>query len=360
MREIQRHRNSVSAVVTPIIEFRDVTRTFVTPEGDRIAALDHVNLSVREGEIHGVIGLSGAGKSTLVRCINGIELPTSGTVLVEGQNISALKRRELQKLRADIGMIFQSFNLMPSRTVQDNVALALINSGLSRTQQNKRIEELLEMVELSDRADRYPSELSGGQKQRVAIARALANHPRILLSDEATSALDPLTTESILSLLRRVNQELGVTVVIIAHQMPVIRDVCDRVAVMENGCIVERGDVRDVFLKPQAALTRQFIETTSNLAKAEGIRSGRYGALAIHDDSTILRLRYVNRTVSAPLITQAARKFNTDINIMFADVSMIGGVPMGGTVIAIDGSADNRDSIVEYFKQQGIEVEVVA
>lgn len=360
MGDALRHLDKGFEDVNPIIEFRNVKRSYSTPEGGQIAALDGVNLTIHEGEIYGIIGLSGAGKSTLVRCINGIELPTSGKVLVEGRNVASLKRNELQQLRAGIGMIFQSFNLMPSRTVADNVALALINSGLSGRDRGKRVSELLELVELSDRADRYPSELSGGQKQRVAIARALANHPRILLSDEATSALDPLTTQSILSLLRQVNQKLGVTVVVIAHQMPVIRDVCNRVAVMQQGRIVESGDVRDVFLKPCAALTRQFIETTSNLVKAEGIKSGQYGALAIREDSTILRLRYVSRTVSAPLITQAARKFDMDINIMFADVSMIGGTPMGGTVVALDGPNDRKDSIIEYFKQQGIDVEVVA
>ena len=344
----------------PIISFDKVGRVFGGSEGEVITALSDIDLEIGEGDIFGIIGLSGAGKSTLVRCINGIERPTTGHVIVEGHDIAGLTGRDLRELRRGIGMIFQSFNLMSSRTVRDNVLLALTNSSLDRKSRDEKVDRLLRLVELEDCADQYPAELSGGQKQRVAIARALANDPKILLSDEATSALDPLTTRSILRLLRRLNREMGITIVIIAHQMSVIKEICNRVAVLDGGSIVEQGDVREVFLDPQASLTRQFISMTSSLGKADGLGSGDLGLFGLDEDALLLRLQYASRTVSEPLISTASRRFDADINILFADVSMIGGAPLGGTVVSVSGDEDTRTSVLDYFRSQDIKVEVMS
>ena len=229
-----------------MIELRGVSKTFVTGD-QRIEACRNVNLTIEDGEIFGIIGFSGAGKSTLIRCINLLERPTSGSVWIDGREISGLREAELRRERKKIGMIFQHFNLMRSRTIFDNVAYPLKGSGMSRDQIGKKVGELLKLVELEDKAQAYPSQLSGGQKQRVAIARALANDPKVLLCDEATSALDPQTTQSILKLLKQVNHQLGITIVLITHQMSVIKEICDRVAVMEEGEIRETGRVIDLF-----------------------------------------------------------------------------------------------------------------
>ncbi|MCH4159306.1 MAG: ATP-binding cassette domain-containing protein [Bifidobacterium minimum] len=343
-----------------IIGFDKVGRIFRGAEGENIIALTDIDLDIHEGDIFGIIGLSGAGKSTLVRCINGIERPTTGHVIVEGHDIADLTGRELRELRRGIGMIFQSFNLMSSRTVRDNVLLPLVNSSLDRKSKDEKVDRLLQLVELEDCADQYPAELSGGQKQRVAIARSLANDPKILLSDEATSALDPLTTRSILRLLRRLNREMGITIVIIAHQMSVIKDVCNRVAVLDGGAIVEQGDVREVFLNPQASLTRQFISMTSSLGKADGLGSEDLDRLGLGNDALLLRLQYASRTVSEPLLSTASRRFDADINILFADVSMIGGAPLGGTVVSVSGDRDTKVRVLDYFRSRDIKVEVMS
>ena len=254
-----------------MIELNDVSKVFSEGKSS-FAAVSDVTLSIREGEVFGIVGYSGAGKSTLVRCINLLERPTSGSVTVDGQDLTKLRGRALSEARRKIGMIFQQFNLFSTRTVFDNVAYPIRYSGLSKAELKKRVESLLDFVELGDKRNAYPSQLSGGQKQRVAIARALACDPKVLLCDEATSALDPQTTKSILRLLKRLNRETGITIVMITHQMQVVKEICDRVAVMEKGRVVETGDVLDVFTHPQAPITRSFVDC--------GQQSGRH----IHAD----------------------------------------------------------------------------
>ena len=249
-----------------MIQLKHVSKTFQSGASS-VHAVQDVSLDIKEGEIFGIIGFSGAGKSTLVRCINLLEKPTQGTVTVDGVELTGLDEKKLRQMRLKIGMIFQHFNLLRSRTVYQNIAFPLKKSNLSQEQKNQKILSLLELVGLSDKKDAYPSQLSGGQKQRVAIARALANDPKVLLCDEATSALDPQTTKSILALLKKVNEELGITIVIITHEMAVVKDICDRVAIMELGHVVEEGTTEDVFVHPQKPVTKDFISTAGNVDK---------------------------------------------------------------------------------------------
>ena len=252
-----------------MIQLEHLSKTF--PGKDSVHALRDVSLTVRKGEIYGVIGYSGAGKSTLIRCINLLERPDEGTVRVDGVELTALGACALNRERRKIGMIFQQFNLFATRTALDNVAYPLRFSGMSRRDIREKAESLLRYVELEDKRDAYPSQLSGGQKQRVAIARALACDPKVLLCDEATSALDPQTTASILQLIQRLNREMGITVVMITHQMQVVKEACHRVAVMENGRVVEEGDVFSIFAHPQQEITRSFVDSTTNLNKVEDL-----------------------------------------------------------------------------------------
>ena len=247
-----------------MIKLVNVEKTYYSKAGN-IAALKKTNLEIKEGTIFGIIGLSGAGKSTLIRCINMLEVPTSGQVFVDGQELTAMSEAQLRKARQNIGMIFQHFNLLASRTVFDNVAFPLEIQGIPRDKIKARVEELLELVQLSDRGDYYPSQLSGGQKQRVGIARALASNPKVLLSDEATSALDPQTTKSILQLLRDINSRLNLTIVMITHQMEVVKEICDQVAVIENGTIIEEGSMYKVFTEPQQETTKEFVKTVNDI-----------------------------------------------------------------------------------------------
>lgn len=267
-----------------------------------VEAVKDVSLTINDGEIFGIIGFSGAGKSTLVRCINLLERPTSGKVTVNGLDMTQLKSKELRAARQKIGMIFQHFNLMPSRTVFDNVAYPLKGKGLSKGEIAAKVRHLLALVEISDKEGAYPSQLSGGQKQRVAIARALANDPNILLCDEATSALDPQTTNSILALLKQLNRDLGLTIVIITHEMAVIKKTCNRVAVMEKGELIEYGDVFDLFTNPKNPLTMDFIATTSNLSKASELIETDSKLISLKPGEAFVRLSYVRKGVFGPLI----------------------------------------------------------
>ena len=255
-----------------MIELVNVEKTYHTSSGD-IHALKRTSLTINQGEIFGIIGLSGAGKSTLIRCINMLEVPTAGQVFVDGEELTAMTETQLRKARQNIGMIFQHFNLLASRTVFDNIAFPLEIQGLGKDEIKKRVEPLLELVQLQDRADHYPSQLSGGQKQRVGIARALASNPKVLLCDEATSALDPQTTKSILNLLRDINQRLNLTIVMITHQMEVVKEICDRVAVIENGSIIEEGNMIDVFTNPQNQTTKEFVKSVDKNTLPESLKS---------------------------------------------------------------------------------------
>ena len=325
----------------------------------QIHAVQDVSLSINMGEIFGIIGYSGAGKSTLVRCINLLERPTAGTVTVDGKELTALSPAELRQARKKIGMIFQHFNLMPSRTVFSNVAYPLRGSGLNKKEIADKVHRLLELVGIGDKAEAYPSQLSGGQKQRVAIARALANDPSVLLCDEATSALDPQTTKSILHLLKQLNETLGITVVIITHEMAVVKEICNRVAVMEHGRVVEQGDVFNVFADPQQDITRSFIHTTSNLRKIEELIAEDSPVVRLQPGELIVRLSYVQRNVSEPLISAVSQKFQVSLNIIFADIAIVQGAPIGGTVAIISGQRQQITKAIEYLIEKNVGVEVI-
>lgn len=341
-----------------MIELTHISKNFASG-GRTVHAVQDVSLSIGKGEIFGIIGFSGAGKSTLVRCINLLERPTSGSVTVDGKEMTALSARELRQARKKIGMIFQHFNLMPSRTVFGNVAYPLRGSGLSGEQIADKVHRLLELVGIGDKAEAYPKQLSGGQKQRVAIARALANDPNVLLCDEATSALDPQTTKAILRLLKDLNEKLGITVVIITHEMAVVKEICDRVAVMEHGRVVEQGDVFNVFADPRQEITRSFIHTTSNLRKIEELIEEDSPVVQLKPGELIVRLSYIQRNVSEPLISTVSRKFDITLNIIFSDIAIVQNAPIGGTVAIISGEREQITQAMQYLSEKNVGVEVI-
>ena len=341
-----------------MIELTHISKNFASG-GRTVHAVQDVSLSIGKGEIFGIIGFSGAGKSTLVRCINLLERPTSGSVTVDGKEMTALSARELRQARKKIGMIFQHFNLMPSRTVFGNVAYPLRGSGLSREQIADKVHRLLELVGIGDKAEAYPKQLSGGQKQRVAIARALANDPNVLLCDEATSALDPQTTKAILRLLKNLNEKLGITVVIITHEMAVVKEICDRVAVMEHGRVVEQGEVFNVFADPRQEITRSFIHTTSNLRKIEELIEEDSPVVQLKPGKLIVRLSYIQRNVSEPLISTVSRKFDITLNIIFSDIAIVQNAPIGGTVAIISGERAQITQAMQYLSEKNVGVEVI-
>ena len=341
-----------------MIELRHISKDFGTGE-HAVHAVQDVSLTVETGEIFGIIGFSGAGKSTLVRCINLLERPTSGEVLLDGQELTALPPKQLRQTRKKIGMIFQHFNLMPSRTVAGNVAYPLRGSGLSREQIAAKVQSLLELVGIGDKADAFPSQLSGGQKQRVAIARALANDPSVLLCDEATSALDPQTTKAILHLLRDLNAKLGLTIVLITHEMAVVREICHRVAVMEHGRVAAQGEVFNVFVDPRQDITRSFIRTTSNLQKVEELIAADSPVTRLKPGELIIRLSYVQRNAAEPLISVVTKLFDVSLNIIFADINIVQDAPIGGTVAIISGERSHITKAIEYFIDKNVGVEVI-
>lgn len=352
-----------------MIRLDHVSKTFGGENG--VHAVRDVSLHIKQGEIFGIIGYSGAGKSTLVRCINLLEVPTAGKVTVNGQVLfdcpadksqrgrgaERMCPAELRRLRKKIAMIFQQFNLMPSRTVAENVAFPLKGSGLSKEETAERVRELLELVGLPDKASAYPSQLSGGQKQRVAIARALANEPKVLLCDEATSALDPQTTQSILRLIKEINQKTGITVVIITHEMAVVKEICHRVAVMEQGRVVEEGAVYDVFSAPREAVTRSFIATTSNLNKVEELIERDDPTVALKRGEMIVRLTYGRSNVSEATISEVSRRYNVDVSIIYSNMEILDGSPLGGLVAIISG--EKLTEAVTYLSERDVVVEVL-
>ena len=341
-----------------MIRLENVSKTF-TDSNKEVHAVNNVSLTINDGDIFGIIGFSGAGKSTLVRCINLLEKPTDGKVFVDDAEITALSGKELRKARKKIGMIFQHFNLMPSRTIFGNVAYPLRGSGLSKEEIKEKVHHLLELVGISEKENAFPSQLSGGQKQRVAIARALANDPSILLCDEATSALDPQTTKSILKLLQQLNQTLGITVVVITHEMAVVKEICNRVAVMDHGDVVEEGEVVHVFASPKEPLTRSFIKTTSNLQKIEELIEADSPVVATKKGELIVRLTYVEKNTSEPLISTVTQKFGIILNIVFADVEIVQNAPIGGTVAIVSGEGSRIDEALQYLRDKNVGVEVI-
>ena len=325
-----------------MIEIRSLNKTYHTSEKE-IVALDDINLTVNDGEIFGIIGLSGAGKSTLVRCINLLEVPTSGQVLIDGKNLMELKRSELLKTRQQIGMIFQSFNLLQQRNVLRNVCFPLEIAGVKPQEAKERALELIKLVGLSDRLESYPSQLSGGQKQRVAIARALATNPKYLLCDEATSALDPNTTRSILALLKQINEELGVTVIIITHEMKVIDQICDRVAVIDHSHIAEVGKVSEVFTNPKSAIARELVLPRERETLENSTQGGRR-----------LRLTFDGTTTTSPIISQLVLDCQAPVNILFADTRNFDGGTYGQMIIELPSDERQADKVLIWLKGSGI------
>ncbi|MEG0381191.1 MAG: methionine ABC transporter ATP-binding protein, partial [Kurthia sp.] len=328
-----------------MIQLEDVTKQFKTANG-MLVAVDHVNLTINDGEIYGIIGYSGAGKSTMIRLFNGLEQPTSGSVTVNGANISNIKGAELRKARHKISMVFQHFNLLWSRTVEENISFSLEIAGLKKSQRQQRVQELIELVGLRGREKSYPSQLSGGQKQRVGIARALANNPEVLLCDEATSALDPETTDAILDLLVNIKEKLGITIVLITHEMHVIRKICNRVAVMESGRIVEEGDVLEVFESPKAAVTKKFVQ---QVIETPGQKESIQQMAEQYNSGQLIKLLFVGAATERPIITQLIRKFDVEVNIIHGNISPTKSGPYGSLIVQIIGNDDEVDKAVQYL-----------
>lgn len=342
-----------------MIRFENVSKTF-RGNGKQVEAVKEVSLHIKKGEIFGIIGYSGAGKSTLVRCINLLERPDRGRIWIGDTEITVLKGKSLRKQRRKIGMIFQQFHLFASRNVYENVAYPLKHQGLTGQEIKKRVEKLLNLVGLEDKASAYPSQLSGGQKQRAAIARALANEPDILLCDEATSALDPKTTTAILRLLQEVNRKLEVTIVVITHEMQVVKEICGRVAVMEGGSVVEEGEVFDIFSNPHEKITGDFVNNASNLSRIYTYLEEKAEITRLNKGECILRLHYLHKNTSEALVSQISRDFSLNVNIIFGNIELIGENPIGGLVAIVSGSRENIRRAVDFLREKKVGVEVLA
>ncbi len=331
----------------PIIEVTKISKFY-----KKVGALLDVSLSVEKGDIYGIIGLSGAGKSTLLRCLAGLVMPSSGTVLFRDENIACLNRKSLRNFRKKIGMVFQHFNLLSSRTVGDNIAYPMEIAGASKAEIDARVDELLGLVGLSNKKHAYPSQLSGGEKQRVGIARALANQPDVLFCDEATSALDPRTTKEILELLRSINRKLGVTIVLITHDMEVIKRICNKVAVIEGGKIVEDGVVAEVFAQPQHSTTKHFIESTSHEIPPEFFTG-------LSPNRKLLRLRFNGKAAGEPLIAQIIKQFNVDANILLGWIDKLQTTTIGILILELTGAPEGIDSALKFLSENGVNYEVL-
>ena len=345
-----------------MIKLDHMTQTYKTPEGREFKALDDVSIEIRPGEIFGIIGRSGAGKSTLVRCINLLNRPSEGTVTVDGKNLTELSEDELRESRRSIGMIFQHFNLLSSRTVYDNVALPLELVGTPKNVIREKVEPLLKLVGLTEHAHKYPSQLSGGQKQRVGIARALTNDPKVLLSDEATSALDPETTVATLALLKRINKELGLTIVMITHEMQVVKQICERVVVMNYGKIVEQGKVVDIFMSPQHETTKALIGNVMARDMPASILDRFRKARENHPNSDavyLLRLAFSGNEVTRPVISECSRRFNLDFNILRGTVDDVQGQTLGSLTVLIEAESSVFIEAVNFLRENGVVVEEI-
>ncbi len=338
-----------------MIDLYDIKKTYAG-EKLNVEALKGVSLHVDKSDIFGVIGYSGAGKSTLIRCINLLERPDSGTVTVNGQEMTALPEDELRKARQKIGMIFQHFNLLRSKTVFQNVAFPLLHSGLGKSAVGEKVEGLLELVGLTDKASAYPSQLSGGQKQRVGIARALANDPQVLLSDEATSALDPQTTHSILALLNDLNKKLDLTIVIITHEMQVIKAICNKVAVIEEGVIVEQGGIFDIFSSPKHPTTQKFIESVFQTERINELVKDEKISSMLKDNAVLVRMLFTGLLANSPYISEVSRKFNVNINVIFGNIEIIQTFPIGSLFAVFQGRTDNITAAINYLKSENVRI----
>lgn len=335
-----------------MIDVKNLVKSYPVENGT-LNAVDNVSFHVNRGEIYGIIGLSGAGKSTLIRCINRLEEPSSGTITIGGVDVTALNKKDLLEERKDIGMIFQQFNLFHQKTVRQNIAFPLELAGKSSDEIQKRTDELLEFIGLSDRAKAYPAELSGGMKQRVAIARALATRPKILLSDEGTSALDPANTDSVLNLLRKVRNDLGTTIIMITHQMEVAKSICDRIAVMEGGKIIEENDVRTLFMNPKHPTTKSFISKISSEEETEIAKDFRV-------EGDLLKLTYEAQVAREPIITDVASHFDVSISILAGRINTLSATSVGYMIVEMAGPDENRRKAIQALKSRGVNVEVVS
>lgn len=339
-----------------MIEFQNLTKIYHS--GDRqVAALNGIDLKINKGEIYGVIGFSGAGKSSLIRCVNFLERPTSGKVIVDGHELTALSTKEIRAVKKNIGMIFQHFNLLNSKSVFANVAMPLTLAKVPKDQIKKRVYELLEFVGLEDKADAYPDQLSGGQKQRVGIARALATQPSILLCDEATSALDPQTTSSILQLLKKVNQEYNITILIITHEMSVIREICDRVAVMEEGKIIEEGTVFDVFSSPETVTAKNFVSTVMHDELPASLQEMFEKDAA--EAQKIYKINFTGHSTGQPLLSGLAKKFDIHFNVLFGNITELQGIPFGNLIVQFQGADEEIQRALTFIKQRQISIKEV-
>ena len=341
-----------------MITLSHIEKTYAGPDG-AVTALKDISLTVAKGEIFGVIGLSGAGKSTLVRCINLLERPTKGSVIVDGLDMMALSDAELRKARKSIGMIFQHFNLLSSATVYDNVAFPLRLSGMAEDAIRAKVEPLLSLVGLDDKAQQYPSQLSGGQKQRVGIARALASEPKVLLCDEATSALDPQTTKAILELIRDINQKLGLTVVIITHEMQVIKDICDKVAVIEDGVIAEQGPVAEVFLNPRQKITKDFIGVLMGNDLPAELRGVPISEAPIEGGKLLVRLTFFGESANAPVISDLVKGHNIDAAILYGNIDAIKDTPYGRMLLGLSGTPGAVEEALSFLREKDLRIEVI-
>lgn len=357
-----------------MIELKNLHKTFTTSELS-VNAVDDVSLTINDGEIYGVIGYSGAGKSTLVRCINFLETPDSGSVSVSGFGTISSRNgqlyflkddkevkasdKELRSLRRQMGMIFQHFNLLDRCTVFENIAYPLRYTGKTKEEINTKVHSLLELVSLEDKIDSYPCQLSGGQKQRVAIARALANDPKILLCDEATSALDPEATESILKLLQELNKKLNLTIILITHEMAVVKTICQKVAVIEEGKVVEEGEVYDIFAHPKKDITKRFVNTSSGLGDINKLLKSNSEIVSLDDNSKLIKLTFEKDCVGETLISDSSRRFNVNFNIVLANIDLIQDTPLGQMIVIVTGDKKNIDEALKYFEECKVRIEEV-
>ncbi|MGG3562687.1 methionine ABC transporter ATP-binding protein [Neobacillus rhizosphaerae] len=333
-----------------MIEIRQLTKEYKTKNGT-VKGVDDVSLTVQRGEIYGIVGYSGAGKSSLLRCINLLERPTSGSITVEGTDLTSLKGEKLRLARLKIGMIFQHFYLISQKTVYENIAFSLKAANYPKSQISERVMELLETVGLADKRDVYPAQLSGGQKQRVGIARALANNPTVLLCDEATSALDPTTTKSILNLLKKINRELNITIILITHEMDVVKEICHRMAIMQNGKVIEEGSVYDIFANPQAELTKEFIDSVVSFDIPESILASCEGP--------IIKVLFKGKVAGEGVISDMLQKFSVKGNFLHGSIEYIQELPLGIFIMELKGEKEEVSSALQYIEDRAAQVEVL-
>ncbi|MEL3958814.1 methionine ABC transporter ATP-binding protein [Caldifermentibacillus hisashii] len=334
-----------------MIEIKNLTKTYFSKDRE-VKAVNNVSITIHDGEIFGIVGYSGAGKSSLLRCINLLERPTSGKITVDGVDLTKLDNKRLRQARLKIGMIFQHFNLVSQKTVAENIAFALKASKTPKDKIEKRVDELLDMVGLADKKDVYPGQLSGGQKQRVGIARALANNPKVLLCDEATSALDPTTTKSILNLLKKINKELNITIVIITHEMDVVKEICHRMAIMENGRIVEQGNVYDIFASPKEQLTKEFIQSVVSFDLPKATLRLLKG--------TLVKLLFRGEVAGEGVVSETLKKFQINGNFLHGSIEYIQERPLGIFIMELTGDQEEINKAIHYIEHRNAEVEVLS